>query len=102
MNLKFIYQIKIMINGSFGVTDNVTWVMRTWKKLEQKTLSLIKNHLINKGSFNEFCEDCTLGKLKKLPHKTVDKINKDPNHVVIHSYIVGPMRRSLLGSKDIF
>ena len=52
-----------------------------------------------KGSFNEICEDCTLGKLTRLSQKTVDKINKDPNHGVIHSEIVGPMRTQSLGFK---
>ena len=40
------------------------------KKVRAEDVKFNKNR-----SFNEFCEDCTLGKLTKLPHKTVYKIN---------------------------
>ena len=49
--------------------------------------------------FNEFCEDFNLEKFTKKSHKTVDKINKDPNYHVINSDIVGPMKTQSLGFK---
>ena len=46
---------------------------------------------------NEFCQDCALGKAKKLPHKTVHE--KDKNKIIIHSDLAGPMKTQSIGKK---
>ena len=52
-----------------------------------------------KNMIYEFSEDCFLGKSTKLPYKTVDKISKEPNNVVIHSGIVGQIKTQSLKIK---
>ena len=48
---------------------------------------------------HQFCKSCALGKSTKLPHKSInEKSNKQSDHIIIHSDLVGPMRTESLGS----
>jgi hypothetical protein len=64
------------------------------KKVKAQDIEFNKDKLIS-----EFCEECVLGKMTKLPHKTIEK-DKSDDHVTIHSDLMGPMRnKSLHGSE---
>jgi hypothetical protein len=60
------------------------------KKLNTEEINL-------KNLKNEFCQDCALGKSKKLPHKTVQ--DKDTSKIIIHSDLAGPMKTESIGKK---
>lgn len=49
--------------------------------------------------FNKFCKGCVLVKSTKLPHKSVEKIDNENSHIVIHSYLVKTMKTESLGFK---
>ena len=49
---------------------------------------------------NEFVEGCALGKQTKQPYQLLEKVNKDTDHVIIHSDLMGPMRTKSLGSNS--
>ena len=68
------------------------------KRVKAEDIEFNKNKLINK-----FCEDCVLGKMTKLPHKTIQK-EKEDDHIVIHSDLMGPMkkRKHFLHFKTLF
>jgi hypothetical protein len=55
-----------------------------------------ENEIINKKLTNEFCQDCALGKSRKLPHKTVE----NPSDLrIIRSNLAGPMQTESIGNK---
>ena len=40
---------------------------------------------IKKKDDKDFCEGCALSKQIKQPYKSVEKVNKNTDHVIIHS-----------------
>ena len=65
------------------------------KKIKAEDIEFNKNSKVN-----FFCKGCTLGKSTKLPHKTSENSKPDPDHIIIHSDLVGPMKTESLGSKS--
>ena len=53
------------------------------KKINAEDIEFNKENMID-----EFCESCAVGKQSKQAHKTIQKQDKDTDHVIIHSDLI--------------
>jgi hypothetical protein len=67
------------------------------KKIKAEDVEFNKDNKIE-----EFCKSCALGKQTKQPHKTIDKIDRDSDKVIVHSDLMGPIRTKSLGSNSSY
>ena len=101
-----LYELKVIKENEIFLTSENYDPWKLWhhrlghlspenmKKIRAEDLEFNKNR-----TNSDFCETCTLGKQTKMPHNSVEKFERNPNYIVIHSDIVGPMQTLSIGLK---